>query len=73
MEEGDIIEIDIPARRIHLAVDDDTLAARRAAQEAKGWKPAQPRARKVSKALQAYAMLTTSAARGAVRRIPAAD
>jgi dihydroxy-acid dehydratase len=73
VEEGDIIEIDIPARRIHLAVDDDTLAARRAAQEAKGWKPAQPRARKVSKALQAYAMLTTSAARGAVRRIPAAD
>ncbi|MAD35096.1 dihydroxy-acid dehydratase, partial [Tistrella sp.] len=73
VEEGDIIEIDIPGRRIHLAVDDDTLAARRAAQEAKGWKPAEPRSRKVSKALQAYAMLTTSAAQGAVRRIPAAD
>ncbi|WP_372088321.1 dihydroxy-acid dehydratase (plasmid) [Tistrella mobilis] len=73
VEEGDIIEIDIPGRRIHLAVDDDTLAARRAAQEAKGWKPAEPRSRKVSKALQAYAMLTTSAAQGAVRRIPAVD
>ncbi|MAM72238.1 dihydroxy-acid dehydratase [Tistrella mobilis] len=73
VEEGDIIEIDIPGRRIHLAVDDDTLAARRVAQEAAGWKPAEPRSRKVSKALQAYAMLTTSAAQGAVRRIPAAD
>ncbi|AFK56158.1 dihydroxy-acid dehydratase [Tistrella mobilis] len=73
VEEGDIIEIDIPGRRIHLAVDDETLAARRVAQEAAGWKPAEPRSRKVSKALQAYAMLTTSAAQGAVRRIPAAD
>ncbi|WP_372070447.1 dihydroxy-acid dehydratase (plasmid) [Tistrella mobilis] len=73
VEEGDIIEIDIPGRRIHLAVDDETLAARRVAQEAAGWKPAEPRSRKVSKALQAYAMLTTSAAQGAVRRIPAVD
>jgi dihydroxy-acid dehydratase len=43
------------------------LAARRAAQEAHGWKPAKERPRKVSTALQAYAAMTTSAARGAVR------
>ena len=46
------------------------LAARRTAQEARGWRPAEPRARKVSKALKAYAMLATSAAKGAVRQIP---
>jgi dihydroxy-acid dehydratase len=70
VEDGDIIEIDIPNRRIHLAVADDVLAARRTAQEARGWQPAEPRARKVSKALKAYAMLATSAAKGAVRQIP---
>ncbi|QPC43244.1 dihydroxy-acid dehydratase [Kaustia mangrovi] len=67
VEEGDRIEIDIPARRIHLAVDDAVLAERRAAREAKGWQPDEQRKRKVSKALQAYAALTTSAAHGAVR------
>ena len=70
VEEGDTIEIDIPERRIHLAVDDATLAARRAAMEAKGkdaWKPA--RERVVSQALRAYAAMTTSAARGAVRDV----
>ncbi len=43
MEEGDTIEIDIPHRRIHLAVEKSVLAARRKAMEAKGdaaWKPA---------------------------------
>ena len=45
------------------------LAARRAAQEAKGWHPAKPRKRKVSTALKAYAKLTTSAAKGAVRQV----
>jgi dihydroxy-acid dehydratase len=70
VEQGDLIEIDIPNRTIHLAVDDATLAARRAAQDAKGWKPAKPRARKVSTALRAYAQLTTSAAMGAVRKLP---
>ncbi|GGL80490.1 dihydroxy-acid dehydratase [Wenxinia marina] len=69
VETGDVIEIDIPARTIHLAVDDATLAARRAAQEEAGWQPAQPRKRKVTAALRAYAALTTSAARGAVRDI----
>ncbi|PZN28193.1 MAG: dihydroxy-acid dehydratase, partial [Proteobacteria bacterium] len=67
VEPGDIIAIDIPNRRIHLEVDDAELARRRAAQDAKGWKPAAPRPRKVSAALKAYAALTTSADRGAVR------
>ena len=69
VEDGDRIEIDIPNRTIHLAVDEATMAARREAQEAKGWQPAEPRARKVSKALKAYAMHTTSASKGAVREI----
>ena len=70
VEEGDMIEIDIPARKIHLAVPDEELARRRAAMEARadgGWQPVAPRARKVSTALKAYAALATSAARGAVR------
>jgi dihydroxy-acid dehydratase len=69
VEEGDRIEIDIPARSIRLVVDDTVLARRREAMQAKGaaaWKPAK-RSRKVSTALKAYAALTTSAARGAVR------
>ncbi|MCJ2030044.1 dihydroxy-acid dehydratase [Methylobacterium sp. J-043] len=69
VEQGDRIEIDIPNRRIHLAVDEAVLAERRAAREAEGWRPAAPRKRKVSTALRAYAMLATSAAKGAVRRI----
>ncbi len=69
VETGDTIEIDIPARRIHLAVDDATLAARRAQRDADGWRPAQARARNVTAALRAYASMTTSAARGAVRNI----
>ena len=69
VQEGDIIELDIPNRAIRLAVDDAELSRRRAAMEAlgaKAWKPAK-RDRKVSTALKAYAALTTSAARGAVR------
>ncbi|EGV29093.1 Dihydroxy-acid dehydratase [Thiorhodococcus drewsii AZ1] len=71
VEEGDRIEIDIPNRRIHLAVSDEVLAKRRATMEAKGkdaWQPLQ-RQRTVSSALKAYAALTTSAAHGAVRDI----
>jgi len=67
VENGDIIEINIPARTIHLKVSDEELAKRRTAQDAKGWKPAQPRPRKISAALKAYAMLATSADKGAVR------
>jgi len=69
IKEGDMIEIDIPKRTIHLAVSDDELLRRRAAMEAKGsdaWQPLN-RDRVVSKALQAYAALTTSADKGAVR------
>lgn len=69
VEQGDVIEIDIPNRTIHLAVDDETLATRRSAQDAKGWEPAEPRKRKVSTALKAYAKLATSAAKGAVRQV----
>ena len=71
IEEGDTIEIDIPNRRIHLAVSDAVLAERRAAMTARGdraWKPVN-RARVVSAALQAYAALTTSADTGAVRDV----
>lgn len=67
VEDGDIIEIDIPNRRMHLQVDDATLAERRKVQDEKGWKPKEERQRKVSKALKIYAMHSTSAAKGAVR------
>ena len=72
VENGDIIEIDIPNRKIHLAVEDNVLAARRAVMEERehgAWHPAEPRKRKVSPALQAYAAMTTSASRGAVRDV----
>ncbi|MEI6593869.1 MAG: dihydroxy-acid dehydratase [Holophagaceae bacterium] len=72
VEEGDTIEIDIPARSIHLAVSDAELSRRRAAMEAQGdaaWQPAKPRPRKVSAALKAYALMATSADRGAVRDV----
>ncbi|ROP76218.1 dihydroxyacid dehydratase [Stenotrophomonas rhizophila] len=64
---GDRIRIDIPARRIDLLLDDATLAARRAEQDALGWKPREARPRKVTGALKAYALLATSADKGAVR------
>ena len=69
VEEGDLIEIDIPNRSINLAVSDAVLADRRKARDAKGWHPEEARSRKVSGALKAYAALTTSAARGAVRDV----
>jgi dihydroxy-acid dehydratase len=71
VEEGDTIEIDIPQRRIQLAISDAELAARRAAMEARGddaWQ-ALDRDRVVSAALQAYALMTTSADKGAVRDV----
>jgi dihydroxy-acid dehydratase len=70
VREGDFIDIDIPNRKIHLAVDDATLAARRAEQDVKGWKPTEVRKRKVSTALKAYASMATSASKGAVRKLP---
>ncbi|MDP3453982.1 dihydroxy-acid dehydratase [Methyloversatilis sp.] len=69
VKDGDVIEIDIPNRTIHLVIADDELAHRRAAEEARGadaWTPKQ-RDRVVSQALQAYALMTTSADTGAVR------
>lgn len=71
VEEGDTIEIDIPNRRIHLAVSEEELKRRRAAMQARGanaWKPV-GRNRPVSAALRAYAAMTTSAAYGAVRDV----
>ncbi|MCG5513354.1 dihydroxy-acid dehydratase [Ectothiorhodospira shaposhnikovii] len=71
VEEGDIIEIDIPARVIRIAVEDAELERRRVAMEQRGGKAWQPadRQRVVSQALKAYALMATSAARGAVRDI----
>ncbi|MCF8004343.1 MAG: dihydroxy-acid dehydratase [Chromatiaceae bacterium] len=69
VEEGDLIEIDVPGRSIRVVLDDAILAERRRAMEARGeqaWKPID-RQRPVSQALRAYAALTTSAAHGAVR------
>jgi dihydroxy-acid dehydratase len=66
---GDMIDIDIPNRKISLRVDDAELAKRRKALEAAGFKPVEKRKRNVTNALKAYAALTTSAAKGAVRRV----
>jgi dihydroxy-acid dehydratase len=71
VQEGDTIEIDIPNRTIHLAISDSELSDRRAKMEEKGkqaWKPVN-RERVVSPALRAYAAMSTSAARGAVRDV----
>jgi dihydroxy-acid dehydratase len=71
VENGDTIEIDIPNRRIHLAITDAELSARRGAMDARGdkaWQPVQ-RERVVSPALQAYALMATSADKGAVRDV----
>ena len=71
VEEGDTIEIDIPNRTIHLVISDEEMAHRRGKMEAKGkdaWKPLN-RVRSVSPALRAYAAMSTSAAKGAVRDV----
>ncbi|MCK0070559.1 dihydroxy-acid dehydratase [Kordiimonas laminariae] len=73
VEEGDVIEIDIPNRSINMRVSDEELNKRRAEMEARGknaWQPAEVRTRKVTTALKAYAALTTSASMGAVRKLP---
>ena len=69
VNDGDIVDIDIPNRTINVGISEDELAQRRADMEAKGsdaWKPAK-RERVVSQALKAYAAMATSADRGAVR------
>ena len=70
VEENDVIEINIPNRTIHLAVATADLAQRRSNMDAQGnagWKP--KRERIVSTALKAYALLSTSASKGAVRDV----
>ena len=71
IEEGDIVAIDIPERRLNLEIDETELDARRkkmTERGAKAWKPAK-RERIISPALRAYAAMTTSASRGAVRDV----
>lgn len=67
IHEGDTIEIDIRTRKIELKVSAATLEKRR--RQISEFKPSSPRPRKVTKALIAYAKLTTSASEGAVRRV----
>lgn len=70
VNEGDEIQIDIPNRSIRLNVDDSILDTRRKEMDALGpWKPKEKRTRVVSAALRAYAALTTSADKGAVRNV----
>ena len=71
VQTGDRIEIDIPRRSIELAVDEPELARRRAAQQGRGAAAFTPaaRERQVPPSLQAYAAMTTSASRGAVRDV----
>ncbi len=64
---GDKIRIDIPKRTIDVLLSDEELAQRRAEQDKIGWAPKEARPRKVSAALKAYALLATSADKGAVR------
>jgi dihydroxy-acid dehydratase len=73
VQTGDLIEIDVPQRSVRLGVSDEEIARRRAAQDAKGWKPAASRPRKVTAALKAYAKLVTSADKGAVRNLELLD
>jgi dihydroxy-acid dehydratase len=76
VETGDPIHIDIPNRRIDLKIDENQLAERRKAMEARGtkaWKPTEVRPRKVSPALRAYAAMATRADRGAVRHVSGLD
>jgi len=73
IENGDLIRIDIPNRAINVLLDQGELDRRRQEREAKGWKPEQPRKRKVSAALKAYALLATSADKGAVRDLSKLD
>lgn len=71
IEDGDVVEIDVDRRLLHLAVGDDVLAERRAKMETseRPWEP-RSRDRVVSRALQAYASMASSASTGAVRQVP---
>jgi dihydroxy-acid dehydratase len=73
VKNGDRIRIDIPNRTINVLVSDEELSIRRAEQNKLGWKPVEERPRKVSTALKAYALLATSADKGAVRDLSLLD
>ncbi len=76
VENGDVIDIDIPGRTINVALTDEELAARREVMDAKGdqaWQPLEERPRKVSPALKVYAKMVTSADKGAVRDLSLLD
>lgn len=76
IENGDRIRIDIPQRSIDVLITEAELSQRRAAMDKRGelaWRPASPRPRKVSTALKAYALLATSADKGAVRDVSKLD
>lgn len=73
VEDGDMIDIDIPNRSINVRISDEVLNQRRDAQAARGktaWTPVLDRPRKITGALRAYAAMTTSASQGAVRKVP---
>ena len=73
IEDGDLIRIDIPNRSINVMLDQVELDRRREDRDRLGWQPAMPRPRKVSAALRAYALLATSADKGAVRDLAKLD
>ncbi len=68
LQDGDLIEIDIPARTVNVVLPPGELENRKKIQEGKGYKPSH-RNRIISKALQAYASMVTSADTGAVREL----
>lgn len=68
VRDGDVIELDIPGRRVNLLVDDEELVRRRAEQDAKGWTPVD-RDRPVSAALRIFARFAQSADKGAARQV----
>jgi dihydroxy-acid dehydratase len=69
LRQGDIIRIDIPGRSINVSLNEEQLRVRRTEQDSQGWQPSEPRPRRVSTALKAYALMATSADRGAIRDI----
>ncbi|WP_114203664.1 dihydroxy-acid dehydratase [Janibacter anophelis] len=69
VRDGDVIEFDIPGRRVNLLVDDEELDRRRTEQDAKGWAPAAPRDRHVTPALKIFAKFAQSADKGAARKV----
>ncbi len=73
VKQGDQIRIDIPNRSIDVLISEDELERRRKEQDKAGWRPVDPRPRKITPALKAYAKLATSADKGAVRDLSQLD